>query len=109
MSAENTAAHALELSRANFYVFDQNYQQIKSFIAYINEPERIFTLKHDIQEMHNLLYEIARLLHNFIASAKSLVEYTRILMRGRYAAMDFYAPYLDEVRTRFVNNHLAGF
>jgi hypothetical protein len=109
VSDELTKLHSITLARLNFYVFDQNYQQLKDLIEYANEPEHVFTRFHDVNERQAILTEMARLLHNFIASARSLVDYTRILMNKRYAETDFYTPYQDNVNTIFVNNHLAGF
>ncbi len=100
---------SITLLRANFYVFDKNYEQMKKLIEYLNDSEDIFIRLNDIQNVQDILAEMARLLHNFIASAKSLVEYTRKLMNERYKNENFYEQYQSEVRARFISNHLSGF
>lgn len=82
---------------------------MKRLIEHLNNSEDIFAQLNDVQKVQDILVEMARLLHNFIASAKSLVEYTRKIINERYRDADFYEQYQTEVRKRFVNNHLSGF
>ncbi len=56
-----------------------------------------------------ILREITRLLHNLVASAKSLVDHTRRFINAWYSGTDFLEEYQQEVEKRFVGNPVAGF
>lgn len=53
--------------------------------------------------------ETNRRLHNFLASAQTLVDHTRRLIRDIYADADFIEEYKAEVARRFAENPLCRF
>ena len=53
--------------------------------------------------------EITRLLHNFVASVKSLVDHTRRLYEKLYKPTNLMSTYPDEIKVRFAENELAQF
>ena len=61
------------------------------------------------KEMHLVLGEVTRKLHNFIASAKTYIDHTRAVIRDWYAGTDFLKEYNKEIEHRFVGNPLTGF
>ncbi len=95
----------------NFYVFNRNYQELNNFLGVVKKQETMLHL-WDLKNRHQLeitINEILRLLHNFLASAKSLVEQTRVVIRIWYKGDDFLEEYKAQINTRFVNNSLIGF
>jgi hypothetical protein len=92
----------------NFFIFDRNYKDLKSAIEKFSEPESI-SLLFDHRESQLILYHICRLVHNFLASAKTLLEHTRNLTRENYEKTDFYEQYCKEVEIRFLDNPITGF
>jgi len=101
----------LEMLSINFFVFNRNYQELKRIIEGVKKPEQIMRL-WDLRNRHELdivINEVIRLLHNFLASAKSLVEHTRIVISDWYQETEFLKEYETQVASRFVNNPIIGF
>jgi len=101
----------IETLRINFYVFNRNYQELKKLIDVKDNPKIIFEL-WDLQNRDQLdmvINEILRLLHNYLASAKSLVEQTRVVIHSWYKETNFLNEYKSQVVSRFKNNTMVGF
>ena len=92
----------------NFFVFDKNYQDLKLAIETFSHPDRI-PLLFDQNESQLILYHMVRLVHNYLASAKTLVDHTRTIISDRYRQTDFFVEYKEQVKARFANNLLVGF
>lgn len=92
----------------NFFVFDKNYRDLKLAIEMFSQSERI-PLLFDQRESQIILYHMVRLVHNYLAAAKTLVDHTRILINDWYKQTDFLSEYKEQVKARFANNQLARF
>lgn len=53
--------------------------------------------------------ELNRHVHNFVSSALTLVEHTRVFMRGYYAGTDLLKTYVDKTETSFDTSPVAQF
>ncbi len=96
---------------ASLYVFQRNFEGLKSLLikhSDVNEAIRLRAVGKK-PEMRAFLYEIARLLHNFVTSVKSLVEHTRVIYREIYKRSEEFPEYQVEIDRRFANNPLAQF
>ena len=99
---------SLDISR---YVFKQNYLQLRQLLTTSEEPKKASELwavknRHLLEAFQR---ETIRLLHNFVASVKSLVDHTRILYRELYKPGGRFPDYQDEINKRFAQNPLAQF
>ena len=92
----------------NFFVFDRNYRDLKLASKNFSTPEMIPRLLNK-KESEDMLYHLVRLLHNYLAAAKTLVDVTRTLINEWYRKTDFIIEYKEQIKTRFENNKLAGF
>lgn len=92
----------------NFFIFDRNYKDLKLAIDYCVKPEHIHKL-FDHNDSQRVLLHMVRYLHNYLASAKSLVEHTRILIKDWYRQTDFIEEYNSQIKERFEGNPLSGF
>jgi hypothetical protein len=101
----------LETLRANFYVFNRNYQELKKLLETLKKGETAFHLwdLRNGQQLDIAINEVLRMLQNYLASAKSLVDQTRVIIRGWYTETNFMHEYEKQVDSRFVGNPLAGF
>jgi hypothetical protein len=101
----------LRTLRINFFVFQRNYQELKKILEAVKEPEQIEKILDSSarQNLDVVSNEVIRLLHNYLASAKSLVDVTRVLITDWYQGSDFIKEYKTQVDSRFVNNSLIGF
>lgn len=91
----------------NYYVFDQNYQDLVRILDSENREKEMLVL-WNLQNRASFV-EILRLLHNFIASAQSLVDQTRVCINMWYKGTEFLEEYQVQVNSRFLNNPIAGF
>jgi hypothetical protein len=101
----------LESLSLNFYIFSRNYQEIKNFYEYVLSDDQKLRLSNlsNRNELHGAIYELARLLHNYLASASSLVDHTRVMISFWYKDTDFYHEYKSQVTSRFSKNPLTAF
>jgi len=93
-------------------IFGKNFLELKNHIQAELEPEYYLKLqnsKFSQQREHGQL-ETVRLMHNFLASAFSLVEHTRNYYRKNYDdGLAKFSGYQSEVDDKFTTNPLANF
>lgn len=96
---------------ASLYVFQRNFEELKRLLLKHSDVKEAIRLRGvgKKPEMRASLYEITRLLHNFVTSAKSLIEHTRVIYREIYKRGEEFPEYQVEVDRRFANNPLAQF
>ena len=101
----------LETLETNYYVFSKNYQELEKILDAVKIPKNLFELwdlknRDKLDAINN---EVIRLFHNYLASAKTLVDHTRIVISEWYKNTAFIDEYNKEISLRFENNPLAGF
>lgn len=89
-------------------VFDRNAHELRTFLRDAVKPENTYLFMRR-EEGVVILREIIRLFHNFVASAKMLIDNMRPLIRKWYKNTSFLTAYELEVKRRFVNNKLSFF
>jgi hypothetical protein len=60
-------------------------------------------------QLYRLLDEVSRRLHNFLASAKTLVDHTRVHVRTIHSGTQFEEEYREEVASRFSQSSITKF
>lgn len=98
----------LNLLDMNFFVFERNYQDLKLTISTFTNSEHT-RLLFNAEESETILRHVVRMLHNFVAAAKSLVDHTRSVIREGYRGTEFYDEYNNQIKIRFSNNPLTAF
>jgi len=66
------------------YIFDKNFDEVEKFLESELKKEAAFTTVQNREQIDKLLYEITRKLYNYISSAFSLVDHTRVYFREIY-------------------------
>ena len=101
----------LETLRVNYFVFSRNYGELRRALEGFSNSKKTFELldSRSREKLDIIISEVIRLLHNYLTSAKTLIEHTRIVIREWYKETDFLQEYNDEVKARFSNNSLAAF
>lgn len=101
----------VRFSQLSFFVFQKNYEELsKLFVFFCSSPEG-FKLT-DVSERHRLDFfqnELIRAVHNFVASAKSLVDHTRVFYNRNYKEDGSFPDYQSEVAKAFVDDELVSF
>lgn len=65
-------------------MFTMNARELERGFQIIQAKSLELVSTDDKQELHQLRGEVSRLLHNFLAAAKTLVDHTRVFMRAYY-------------------------
>ena len=96
----------------NFYAFNRNYHELRNVLVATGDPKVMLELS-DIEKRADLwvvVDEVIRLMHNYLASVKSLVDNTRVLIKKYWPGnKSFPNEYRHEVSVRFANDPLAQF
>ena len=89
--------------RMSYFVFHRNYEELKSFIGVKDNPKKMLEL-WDMRNRNKLeifINELLRLFQNYLASAKSLVDQTRVAIREWYKNSDFLKEYQTQIEYPF--------
>lgn len=92
-------------------IFRGNHAELKGFLDHVASPEvmvHMFNQEHSYRAEY-ALREAARLLHNYVASAFSLVDATRRFVKKHYAGTALMEGYKERVRTDFAEAPLHLF
>lgn len=92
-------------------LFQRNYEELIAFIDYFCAPNVAFSYSRVEQKWlwYEGMHEIARLLHNFVAGALSLIEHTRVVYRQLYEPHSTIAEYPERVTVSFAQHPLSQF
>ena len=104
-------SHKIEELHATFFIFSGNREQLVIAIRAFEHPPNTSTLwsvenRLVLRHFHK---EIARLLHNYLASAATLIDHTRTFVRDLYHDKPFYDQYEKKRDDTFKTSELAGF
>ena len=97
--------------RGSIHVFIRNYNQFERALRMHGDPGNIrelWAVRHHYR-LSEFQLELLRLLHNFVASAQSLIDHTRVLYSAICKARGLFPEYQSEVRKRFGNDGVSSF
>ena len=92
-------------------IFEGNHAELKAFLEHVASPSvmlHMWNPEHPYRADY-ALREAARLLHNYVAAAFSLVDATRRFVRRHYAGTALMEEYQERVRTDFAEAPLHLF
>lgn len=103
----------VHMMQMNYLVFRRNYDELVRLQKAFDQPMifRELALQTDKGEeiAQDTIIEFARLLHNFLASARMLVDVTRRWVRQQFGESEFLDTYQEEISRRFQKNVQAQF
>src|SRR5436309_5452882 len=79
----------------SLYVFNQNYNELKQFLVAYAKPDVGLEISRvgNRKKFDAFMMEVTRRLHNYLASAMSLVDHTFLLVRALYKGTAFEKEY----------------
>lgn len=88
-----------------------NGVQLRTLIALLEDPARApeFMSLDKREHLRNLQNEVDRHFHNFLASAKTLVDHTRVIMNEPFISETHRVEYRKKVAQLFSGESLIGF
>ena len=104
-------SNQLELLSVSYYAFTTNYLELQKALDAYQDPSFFKDLWNidNRDKLFRYLDEITRLLHNFLASVKSLVDHTRIIVRKLPRSKLFLKEYERRIRKSFQESTLSNF
>lgn len=104
--------HKLEIFSISIYTFQKNNEEL---IKLLNLYETDTNLAFKLLSVDNreafvaFSSEVTRLLHNYLASAMTLVDHTRKLFQDEYKGTEFEKEYDDKKDQSFVQSPISSF
>ncbi|HLC03070.1 MAG TPA: hypothetical protein VJK02_08545, partial [Anaerolineales bacterium] len=92
-----------------FFVFGRNYHRLHQLLEAFSSPEAMMPI-WDVDRRSDLrlaINELLTYLHNYLASAKTLVDHTRVMMNHAYEHHDFLGEYQSRVEADFTTDPLS--
>lgn len=92
-------------------VFQMNAVELMDAAQRVKDPDQgmALMLEKNIEAGRQAHRELNRHVHNFVSSALTLVEHTRVFMRKHYAGTDLMAIYEKQVAATFAQSPVAQF
>ncbi|MEC2307650.1 hypothetical protein [Bacillus atrophaeus] len=95
------------------YVFEKNhedlFQTINLAMVDYEMVKKSLKIRNGEKGFNSFLYEIGRLLHNYLSSAKTLIDHTRKLFQDEYKKSTFAEEYEKKIKEAFTESPLARF
>lgn len=92
-------------------VFQRNYAELRKLLAFCADPQSYLSLwdHKNAEKQHALWDEVTRLIHNYVASAKTLIDHTRRLYKDLHKGGLSFEDYQEKVTRDFASDPLAKF
>ena len=98
---------------SSFQVFEGNFGELLALLKPLEDPMealRKYVAPERGEDLDKLLREAKRLIHNFLSSAKTLVDHTRVIVDRLYPEEhEFRAEYQNRITEKLANNTLQKF
>jgi hypothetical protein len=101
----------LQALSVSYRVFNRNYDELRRYLEHLKDPtESLFQYTPEQRENLELLIdETSRLFHNFLASAQSLVDHTRKIVKKLYSNQEFIKEYEEKLDRDIKSNPVPRF
>jgi hypothetical protein len=101
----------LEFFSFSVELLERNYEELVPFVTGIEQVKKPLDLLAvgEAWKLDELLKEVSFRLHNYLASAKSLVDHARTMYRQVYAEVGTFLEFPVETQRRFENDGLVQF
>jgi disulfide oxidoreductase YuzD len=110
-SSEMEIYRNLQALRASHRVFNGNYYELMRCLNHLKDPREALAMyaPEQRENLELLIDESSRLFHNFLASAKSLVDHTRVIVDRLYLNHEFRNEYQRKLDQEIANNPVQKF
>ena len=104
-------AERLQQFQFSLQLLERNYDELRVFLAFITSTRVALEISEVTERwrQHEAMREVLFLLHNFVASALSLVDHSRVMYRELYEPGGHVPDYQSEIDRRFIADPLTQF
>jgi len=108
---EQRIVDEIKALQASFYIYSTNHREISDFMQWVRRDSSNADLwSQDLsQRRYDIHLETVRQLHNYVASACSLVDHTRLMYKRLYKETGLLPEYEVEVQARFQDSDVVQF
>jgi hypothetical protein len=101
----------IRLFGTSIRLFRSNTRDLLAFLDHLTIGPHAGVVDNVDKRVHldEALEEVLRLLHNFVASAMSLVDHSRVMFKELYERSERFPEYLAQVKLRFADKPLVQF
>ncbi len=92
-----------------FHIFARNYTRLSQLLTGLTNVERVLPI-WDVERRDDLrliIGEVLTYVHNYLASARTLVEHTRIMVRANYDGGPLLAEYQQRIEADLAHDPLG--
>lgn len=110
-SREYEVSENLNALKSTFSIFQKNFSELINWLEPLEDPTESL-LRYNQDNMENvsaLIAETNRLFHNFLASVKSLIDHTRVIVKRLYSEHEFMKEYEIKLKKDLAKNSLQLF
>ncbi|MCE1169661.1 MAG: hypothetical protein LWX70_16400 [Sphingobacteriia bacterium] len=95
----------------SYNIFKMNALEAQEAIDKVSHPDcGLQLMSQDNQEEGQQAHrELSRLLHNFVAASKTLVDHTRVFIKEKYENTCISSEYQNQINQTFVNSPVSKF
>ncbi|MBU0634658.1 MAG: hypothetical protein KKA52_06300 [Candidatus Omnitrophica bacterium] len=110
-SPEYALYKSLTTFNISLYIFNTNYSHLKKILEFVMDDPKFAPLMdvRNRDQLNNLLDDVIRLLHNFVAAAISLVDHTRNVYKELYSQTAKFPDYQNHIDREFKDDPLVQF
>jgi hypothetical protein len=108
---EKRRVDAVSSFEISIYIFVENYNSLNTFLEQLTSADfatELWSMRNRYK-LKKYQYEVVRKLHNFVASAQSLIDHTRNHYNGIFKPSGQISDYQRQIDNAFQNNGLAKF
>ncbi|MCA4157729.1 hypothetical protein [Priestia megaterium] len=102
----------IRIFSVSVYTFQKNNEEIEKLLnLYETNTDMVIRIMSvdNRKEFEYFLQEVTRLLHNYLAAAKTLIDHTRKLFQDEYKGTDFEEEYNNKIKELFINSSVSKF
>lgn len=110
-SQEYEVYENLQAMESTFSIFKNNFYELIKWQEHLKDSPELLSI-YNQDNMENIAYLIAennRLFHNFLASAQSLIDHTRVIVETLYSKHNFMEEYKTKLKQDLAENSLQLF
>jgi len=101
--------HRIRTRNFSLCMFTMNAHELERVFDIIQTKSIRLLSDEDKQEQNQVRREASRLLHNFLAAAKTLVDHTRVFIGAHYSGTSLERAYQEKIASEVANDELCRF
>ena len=97
--------------QVSFRIFEGNATELENVLSILENRQSLtrFNVSNRNEQGRQQIFELNRFFHNYLASAKTLIDHTRVFINENYAGLHIQQEYQTEIDRNFKDDELCRF